>query len=443
MKNTEMKAKEALKASISMANVSYHEKNDALESIADSIWNRKRGILEANRRDLEVAEKMTQRNEINQALLQRLYLDEAKLGKIVDMVRSIANLPDPIGKTTYSMELDEGLELYRVTAPVGVICFIFESRPDALVQIASLCLKSGNSCLLKGGSEAQNSNRYLFEVIKEAGDALPDGWIQLLEARKEVRDVLTLNDYVNLVIPRGSNDFVRYIQDNTRIPVLGHSEGVCHIYVDSEVDASTAIEVCYDSKVQYPAVCNAVDCVLIHNKIAETFLPSLVDRFHDCRVQFKGDSRVQSILNTEVELLTKSDYGKEYLDYILALRIVDTIEEAIDFINSYGSHHTDAILTLNQDNANRFMEMVDSASVFWNASTRFSDGYRYGLGAEVGISTGKIHARGPTGLEGLISYKYYLKGEGHTVAEYMDDNKRRFKHRKMAKKWSKQNVHLQ
>jgi glutamate-5-semialdehyde dehydrogenase len=434
MNKVKMKAQQAYQSSLSMANIPSDEKNAALESIAAALWERRGEILEANRRDVVSAQEMILRNEITQAIMKRLLLDEAKLCKIVDMVRSVTMLPDPVGETNYSMELDNGLELFRVTSPVGVIGFIFESRPDALVQIASLSLKSGNSCMLKGGTEAQNSNRALFEIITEATSVLPDGWIQLLEARQEVKALLKMDQYVDLIIPRGSNKFVRYIQDNTRIPVLGHSEGVCHIYVDSEVDTLTAVEVCYDSKVQYPAVCNAVDCILIHREIAKKFLPMLVERLEG-RVQLRGDSRVQRIIEDGVEPLIESDFGKEYLDYILALRVVDSVEEAIDYINRYGSHHTDAIMTMNPDNAHGFMKKVDSASVFWNASTRFADGYRYGLGAEVGISTGKIHARGPTGLEGLVSYKYYLTGKGHTVVEYIENKKRQFKHRKMNKKW--------
>jgi glutamate-5-semialdehyde dehydrogenase len=288
---------------------------------------------------------------------------------------------------------------------------------------------------LKGGTEASHSNRALFEVIRDAASSVPDGWIQLLEARQEVKSLLEMHDLVDLVIPRGSNEFVKYIQDNTKIPVLGHSEGVCHIYVDSDVDLNMALEVCFDSKVQYPAVCNAVDCILIHRETAGTFLPLIVDRMSKGGVQLRAGEEIQKIASEGLEPFNEDDIGKEYLDYILALRIVNNLEEAVDYINKHGSHHTDAILTGNPENARRFMKLIDSASVFWNASTRFSDGYRYGLGAEVGISTGKIHARGPTGLEGLLSYKYYLKGNGHIVRNYVGNNKRDFKHRETSKKW--------
>jgi glutamate-5-semialdehyde dehydrogenase len=435
MNEVEIKAKKAYNSSLLMANFSSEDKKVALESIAKAIWNKRLEIIKANKKDLEYAKTLVNSGEITEAIYKRLILDEAKIQKIIDMVRSVALLPDPVGETLYSIKLDDGLDLYRVTSPIGVIGFIFESRPDALVQIASLCLKSGNSCLLKGGSEAKNSNMVLFEIIREATSNLPDGWIQLLEARQQVRAMLELDRFVNLIIPRGSNKFVRYIQDNTRIPVLGHSEGVCNIYVDYGVDINMAVNVCHDSKVQYPAVCNAVDCILVHKDVAESFIPLLIKRLKKDNVKVRGDNRVQDITQDEIETITESDVGAEYLDYIVGLRIVDGLEEAVDYINQYGSHHTDAILTLNEINAKRFMSTVDSASVFWNASTRFADGYRYGLGAEVGISTGKIHARGPTGLEGLISYKYYLKGDGHIVSDYIEKN-REFKHITTENEWS-------
>ena len=434
MNDVSSKAWEAYRASLSMAALSTEEKNKALLSLADSLWVRRSEIMEANRRDLERAGRLLGEGLMTSAAMSRLVLDEAKICKMVEMVRSVIGLSDPVGVTNYSMELDDGLNLYRVTSPVGVIGFVFESRPDALVQIASLCLKSGNSCLLKGGSEAQMSNRILFNVVKDATASIQPGWVQLLEERSEVMDLLVLDEFVDLVIPRGSNTFVKYVQDNTRIPVLGHSEGVCNIYVDSEVDVSMAVNVCIDSKVQYPAVCNAVDCILVHSGVAEALIPRLIKGLQIKGVEVRVDHRVRSIFTSETKPLTDSDLGEEYLDYIVAIRVVDDLEEAVNFINRYGSHHTDAIMTLDPENARRFMSMVDSASVFWNASTRFADGYRYGLGAEVGISTGKIHARGPTGLEGLVSYKYYLKGDGHVVADYAE-KRRSFKHIKSDEKW--------
>jgi glutamate-5-semialdehyde dehydrogenase len=435
MNNVKRLAKDAWNASFSMAYLSTDEKKRSLENIAESIWEKQEIILEANRKDVMIAKEMAEKGEITEVMLKRLSLNKAKIEEIVDMVRSIAELDDPIRKTNYAMELDKGLELYRVTSSIGVIGVIFESRPDALVQIASLCLKSGNSVLLKGGSEARYSNKTLYSIIKDAARSLPKGWIQILEAREEVKILLSLDEYVDLIIPRGSNEFVRYIQNNTRIPVLGHSDGVCHIYVDRDVDINLAVDVCFDSKVQYPAVCNAVDTLLIHSGIAESFLPQMIRKLRQSNVEIRVGPRALNFFNQGVQDATDSDWGKEYLDYIIAVKIVDSLDEAVNHINSYGSHHTDAILTMNEKEALRFMESVDSASVFWNTSTRFSDGYRYGLGAEVGISTGKIHARGPTGLEGLTSYKYYLKGNGQVVSDYVGLTPRKFKHRRINKKW--------
>jgi glutamate-5-semialdehyde dehydrogenase len=435
MRGVQLKAKQARSASLSLGSLSTVEKNQALELIAEAIKENSGNLIEENRKDVAKAKVMLGNREITEAMLKRLALDESKIGKIVDMVKSVAKLEDPVSKTKYAMELDDNLELYQVTSSIGVIGVIFESRPDALVQIASLCLKSGNSVILKGGSEAKHSNKLLFEIIKGASSHLPDGWIQLLEERQEVKSLLDLDEYVDLLIPRGSNQFVRYIQDNTRIPVLGHSEGVCHIYVDSETDISMALNVCYDSKVQYPAVCNAVDTILVHNNIADSFLPPMFEKLLEAGVEVKTGPRASHYSSEIFRMLNDDDWNIEYLDYIVGVKVVNSLSEAIDHINEYGSHHTDAIITKNKEKALKFMRMVDSACVFWNASTRFSDGYRYGLGAEVGISTGKIHARGPTGLEGLTSYKYYLKGNGQIVADYSGNNPKRFKHKRLNKKW--------
>lgn len=433
------KAREAREASYLLAKLSTDVKDQALYKIADSIWQHKEELVESNRKDIETAEMMLRRGEITKAMMKRLELNNEKIQRITDMVRSVASLDDPIGKTEYSIELDKGLELYRVTSPIGVIAVIFESRPDVLPQIASLCLKSGNSILLKGGSEARHSNQQLFSIIKDAVNVLPEGWIQLIEARKEIDELLKLDGYVDLIIPRGSNDFVRYIQNNTRIPVLGHADGVCHVYVDNEADVDMAVNVCYDAKVQYPSVCNAVDTILIHEEIADKFLPHMVDRFMKRNVEMRGCSRVLESVKGGVREATSEDWGAEYLDYIVSMKVVDDVDEAINHINTLGSHHTDAIITSNEKTAHRFMASLDSANVFWNASTRFSDGYRYGLGSEVGISTGKIHVRGPTGLEGLTIYKYYLEGDGHIVADYEDNKSKKFTHKPIDEEWKRQN----
>lgn len=433
------KAREAREASYLLAKLSTDVKDQALYKIADSICQHKEELVESNRKDIETAEMMLRRGEITKAMMKRLELNNEKIQRIADMVRSVASLDDPIGKTEYSIELDKGLELYRVTSPIGVIAVIFESRPDVLPQIASLCLKSGNSILLKGGSEARHSNQQLFSIIKDAVNVLPEGWIQLIEARKEIDELLKLDGYVDLIIPRGSNDFVRYIQNNTRIPVLGHADGVCHVYVDNEADVDMAVNVCYDAKVQYPSVCNAVDTILIHEEIADKFLPHMVDRFMKRNVEMRGCSRVLESVKGGVREATSEDWGAEYLDYIVSMKVVDDVDEAINHINTLGSHHTDAIITSNEKTAHRFMASLDSANVFWNASTRFSDGYRYGLGSEVGISTGKIHVRGPTGLEGLTIYKYYLEGDGHIVADYEDNKSKKFTHKPIDEEWKRQN----
>jgi glutamate-5-semialdehyde dehydrogenase len=429
------KAKVAREASYALAKLPGAVRDGELGKVAKAIWRHREAILEANARDLEAAEEMLQRREITGAMIKRLELNPAKIQGIVDMVRGVASQEDPLGKTEYAMELDEGLELFRVSSPIGVIAVIFESRPDALVQIASLCLKSGNCVLLKGGSEARNTNQRLFEIIREAADAVPDGWIHIVEERREVGEILKMDDYVDLIVPRGSNDFVRYIQSNTRIPVLGHAEGVCHVYVDSEADIPMALDVCYDAKVQYPSVCNAVDAILVHEAVAPRFLPGMVDRFLRRGVEVRGDARVREIVDEGVLEATDEDWGAEYLDYVVAIKIVDTMEEAVNHVNTYGSHHTDAIVTSNEEAALGFMESVDSAGVFWNASTRFADGYRYGFGSELGISTGKIHVRGPTGLEGLTTYKYYLRGGGHIVADYAAGGSRQFTHRSLDREW--------
>ena len=429
------KAKVAREASYALAKLPGDVRVDELEKVAEAIWRQKEAILEANARDLEIAMKMLQKGEITGPMIKRLELNPEKIQGIIDMVRGVASQEDPLGKTEYAMELDKGLELFRVSSPIGVIAVIFESRPDTLVQIASLCLKSGNCVLMKGGSEARNTNQQVFEIIRNAADAVPGGWIHNLEARREVAEILKMDDYVDLIVPRGSNDFVRYIQSNSRIPVLGHADGVCHVYVDQEADVPMALDVCYDAKVQYPSVCNAVDAILVHEAVAPRFLPRMMDRFLGRGVEVRGDARVREIVSDGVFEATDEDWGAEYLDYRVSIKVVDDAEEAINHVNKYGSHHTDAIVTANEAAALEFMESVDSASVFWNASTRFADGYRYGLGSELGISTGKIHVRGPTGLEGLTTYKYYLKGRGHIVADYSEGG-RRFTHKSIDRVWN-------
>jgi glutamate-5-semialdehyde dehydrogenase len=339
--------------------------------------------------------------------------------------------------------MDKGLELYKVSCPIGVIGIIFESRPDALVQISTLCLKSGNACLLKGGAEAANTNKILFEIIRDSSvkAGIPENWIQLLQTRADVQEILKLDKFIDLIIPRGSNQFVRYIMDNTNIPVLGHAEGICHVYVDAKANIDTAVRITVDSKTQYAAVCNAVETLLVHKDIAKKFLPAVktaleakgVDSTGSPQVELRGCEKTRKIIN--IKRATEKDWSTEYLAEILSIKVVNSIDEAIEHINIYGSHHTDAIVTKNKKAAADFLEFVDSANVFVNASTRFADGYRYGLGAEVGISTNKIHARGPVGLEGLVIYKWKLIGSGQIVADYSGPDAKRFTHKKLKKEF--------
>ena len=415
-------------ASVRLAAVKTDVKNSALARIAEALKQRSAEIVSANEEDLAAAEK----NNLAAPLLKRLKFDEDKIADVCAGIDSLTKLDDPVGKTITATELDEGLELYKVSCPIGVIGVVFESRPDALVQISTLCLKSGNAVLLKGGSEAAQTNRILTEVISKASEnaGLPNGWIQLLETRQDVAEMLGMDQYIDLVIPRGSNDFVRYIMDNTNIAVLGHADGICHVYVDGYADLDMAVNIAVDSKCQYVAVCNAAETLLVDGRIAEAFLPKVKAALEQKSVQLRGCEKTASII--DVEPATEQDWSTEYLDYILSIRVVDGLDEAIDHINKYGSGHTDTIVTSDKEKANKFMDLVDSANVFWNCSTRFSDGFRYGLGAEVGISTNKIHARGPVGLEGLVIYKWKLLGTGQVVADYSgSDAKKKFTHKRI------------
>jgi glutamate-5-semialdehyde dehydrogenase len=436
MKEVLLKAKAARAAALQLANVRPEVKNISLHRAASTIMENRELVLSANAKDVELAERLRRRGKLSKAFVGRLKLDEHKLKDIATMIESVAKLEDPIGKTLYSMELDENLELYRVSCPIGVVGAIFEARPDVLPQISSLCLKSGNAVILKGGKEAKHSNEALFKLMREAteGAGIPKGWIQLIEARREVRELLRLEEYIDLLVPRGSKEFIKYIQANTRIPVLGHSEGICHIYVDEHADLQKALNICYDAKVQYPAVCNAVETLLVHRAIAPKFLPALAEKYASAGVEIRGCERTRKIIRAK--RATEKDWRTEYLDLIISIKIVNDIDEAINHINTYGSKHTDSIVTEDKRAALRFLEGVDSSSVMLNTSTRFSDGFRYGLGAEVGISTGKIHARGPVGLEGLTSSKYYLLGDGQVVATYLGPSAKQFTHRPLQKRWS-------
>ena len=413
-------------ASIKLAGAGAELKNNALTQIAESLKNRQEEIIKANQEDLLRSEQ----ENLPAPLLKRLKFDEAKITDVVDGIYSLINLEDPVGKTLLATELDDGLELYKVTCPIGAIGVIFESRPDALVQISTLCLKSGNSVLLKGGSEARETNRILTEIIVKATEevGIPQHWVALLETRADVNEMLKMDKYIDLIIPRGSNDFVRYIMDNSRIPVMGHADGICHCYVDAAADIIQAVKIAVDSKTQYVAVCNAAETLLVHEKIAPDFLPVLKQALDSQQVELIGCTKTLALIPATAA--SEEDWKTEYLDYKLSVKVVGGLDEAIEHINTYGSGHTDSIITGDKEKAARFMDYVDSGNVFWNCSTRFSDGYRYGFGAEVGISTGKIHSRGPVGLEGLVIYKFKLIGNGHVVEDYAN-RARFFRHKKM------------
>jgi glutamate-5-semialdehyde dehydrogenase len=425
-------ARQAKVASGALARLTSEEKNNALLFVAERLKERAGEILAANQKDLEAARPLLESGEMPDALFRRLKLDEAKLADIITGVKQVAALEDPVGKITLATELDEGLRLYRVNCPIGAVGVIFESRPDALVQIASLCLKSGNSVLLKGGREAEHSNRALFEAIQAAviEKGLPADALVLLEGREAVNALLKAEGFVDLMIPRGSNSLVRFVQENTNIPVLGHAEGICHIYVDRAADLQKALAITVDAKVTYPAVCNAVETLLLHQEIAGDFLPQVIKALQQAKVEIRCDEQTIKEFEIEgVEMATEEDWRSEYSDLILSIKTVHSLAAAIAHINEYGSHHTEAIITEDDLAFEKFFAEVNSAGVYLNASTRFADGFRYGFGAEVGISTGTLHPRGPVGLEGLVTYKYKLIGEGHAVATYTGKDAKEFTHK--------------
>lgn len=397
-----------------MAATSVETRNQALACIREALVAHKEEFFEANRLDMEAAEK----NGIAPAVAKRLKFDEGKLADVCAGIQDLIGLPDPVGRVLLRRELDEGMVLVRESCPIGVIGVIFEARPDALVQISTLCLKSGNCALLKGGSETLHTNKALFSVIHAAAveAGLPATCLHQVEAREEIRELLDCDESVDLLIPRGSNAFVRYIMDNTRIPVMGHADGICHIYVDGSADAEKAARIVVDAKVQYTAACNAVETLLVQRDAAPVLLPPIVEALRAEGVEVRGTDEVRALVACEPA--TDEDWDTEYLALVLSVKLVSDVDEAITHINAHGSHHTDSIICEDAQVAERFLQLVDSAGVYWNASTRFADGFRYGFGAEVGISTSKLHARGPVGLEGLVTYKYKLYGTDHIVGDY-------------------------
>lgn len=398
-------AKQAKQASLKIAELNTEIKNSALNKIADFFETCKNEIFEANKQDLEEAEKLVKDGEITKSTFNRLKLDENKMRDMIQGVRDIASLEDPIGKTLLQRELDEDLTLYKISCPIGVLGIIFEARPDVISQISSLAIKSSNAVILKGGKESKHTNEKIMEVINSAFSEVaefPKNVVQQVFTREDVAEMLKCDNYINLIIPRGGNNLVRFIKENTKIPVLGHASGICHIFIDESADIDMASRVVIDAKTQYPSACNAVETLLIHKDFP------------------KANDLLASLQLAEIKLVVNpDDWSTEYGDKILSYKFVDSVDEAIEHINTYGSGHTDSIITKNAENAEKFMNNVDSAGVYMNASTRFADGFRYGFGAEVGISTNKTHARGPVGLEGLTIYKYKLIGNGNIVDDYV------------------------
>ncbi len=412
--NIKEEVKKMKRSAPEFASSSGEKRNEALAAVKKVLADHKEEIFDANRLDLEAADK----NGVSQAVKKRLLFNEAKLSDCISGIDQLIRLEDPVGKIDLARELSDGLKLYRISCPIGVIGVIFEARPDALVQISCLCIKSGNCAILKGGKETARTNKILFTLIKEAfmSVGLPGDCLLQAEAHSEINELLECDKEVDLLIPRGSNQFVSYIMNNTKIPVMGHADGICHIYVDKAADFEKAIPVIVDAKTQYTAACNAVETVLVHKDIAENFLPLLKQVMDANKVKVRGSKAVKEFIDCEV--MEDDAFDTEYLDLILSVQIVSDIRQAIEHINYFGSHHTDAILTEDKQAADLFCQMVDSAGVYVNASTRFADGFRYGFGAEVGISTGKIHARGPVGLQGLVTYKYRIDGSGDIVGDF-------------------------
>ena len=419
----------ALKESSRVLRVSPNEERIALlEAIAIGLTRDWPAIQKANTEDVAEAKA----KELAPPLIKRLVFDEQKLAEVILGLNQVAALADPIGKVLQRRLLDDGLLLEQISVPIGVIGMIFESRPDALVQIVGLCIKSGNGIILKGGSEAKRTNSALVESIKKSSEASSIGsaFVTLLESHGDVKEMLGMNEDIDLLIPRGSNEFVTYVMEHTSIPVLGHSDGICHLYIDKEADVKKALPIIIDAKTQYPAACNAIETLLVHQDLVSSFLPKVGLALKDAGVIIHGDTRSSEVI--ECIALKESDYYNEYLSLELNIRVVDSLHEAIEHIETYGSHHTDAIVSEDPEAIKTFFSSIDSADIFANCSTRFADGFRFGFGAEVGISTTKIHARGPVGLDGLMSTKYLVNGSGQIVATYSGSEAKEYLHKELS-----------
>jgi len=419
-------------ASRKLATVPSEKRSTAIREAAEAIELAAPRLLEANAQDLAIAGKLLASGEITTATLERLRLTDNKIDEMARSMQAVADLPEPVGRVLQRTELDKGLVLEKITCPLGVLAVIFEARPDAVTQISSLALKSGNALILKPGQEVEKTALAVVEVICQSltRSGLPEEAIGVVLGRQAVRELLDMPDLIDMVIPRGSKQLVEFIQNNTRIPVLGHAEGICHVYVDAAANTQMALDIIDDAKTDYPAACNAAETVLVHAQIAEAFLPRLAERMHARRVSLRGCEKTRAVLSdTSIAAVAEDGWHREYSDLALAVRVVGSLDEAIEHIHRYGSSHTETIVTQDSAAAEEFLARVDAAGVFHNASTRFADGYRYGFGAEVGISTSKLHARGPVGIEGLTTYKYVLRGSGQVVRDYHGANAKPFTHR--------------
>lgn len=422
--------KNAKESTYKLQSLNTEIKNYALSEIAKNIEKRKNEIFEANNKDLENAKELLNNKKISLSMFNRLKLDDNKMIDIISGIKDVIKLEEPINKILTETELDDNLILKKVSCPIGLIAVIFEARPDVISQISSLCIKSSNVVILKGGSEGENTNKIIFEIINQVLSDIkefPKNSVNLVFSREDIKNILSMDKYIDLIIPRGSNDLVQYIKANTNIPVLGHADGICHLYIDESANIENALKICLDSKAQYPSACNSVETILINKNIANEFLKKLYSLFKENEIKINGDEEVKKILS---DIGIVKDWHKEYGDKEVSLKIVDNVEEAYKHINKYSSHHTDSIISENKENIEKFMTFVDSANVYSNVSTRFSDGFRYGFGAEVGISTNKTHARGPVGLEGLTIYKYKLFGNYQIVDDYVS-HKSSFKHKRI------------
>ena len=435
-KSIKQQLRDARKASLVLSNLDNSTKNQILYDIASKIRENLSEILLENANDVLKADKMFERGELSSSFCRRIKLNELKIEQMAKNCESVAELPNPSGKLLEVTRLDEGLDLHKVSCSIGVILVIFESRPDVVIQISALALKSGNAVILKGGKEAFHSNRILARLIRETlkkSINVPENSINLVETRVEVDELVKMSSELDLIIPRGSNELVQHIQRESLVPVLGHADGICHVYLDNDADESKSRSVTLDSKINYPDVCNAAETLLVHQKFSNIWLAEILSNMQEAGVELRACKetikRLKTFQNLKLKNAVLDDWETEYLDFIISIKSVNSADDAVNHINHFGSKHTDVIVTENEELAEWFMNTVDSAGVFWNASTRFADGYRYGFGAEVGVSNGKIHARGPVGLEGLVIYKYKLYGNGQGVGNY-GDGKREFIHEK-------------